>query len=179
MASTTDAACLPVARATTSYTSWSTRPASSTMARVKSRPSSRFGTAGRTWKLDPLAGTVRASAYCWTRASSSGWSSTIREATRWTMPACRSSVATTTTWAPSAPATSSYRASTAVRDDLPCPLGSIQPASRGAGRASQVAAISSRCQGRSLRLADTMAAGHSYVVGGEPCNRQLPASAPT
>jgi hypothetical protein len=75
-------------------------------------------------------------------------------------PACRSSVATTTTWAPSGPASSSYRARTAVREVLPWPRGSIQPARRGRGRRSQVAAIKDRCQGpKAQRLADTMAAG--------------------
>ena len=57
--------------------------------------------------------------YSWTRVSSSGCSSTMRAAMRNVMPACRSSEATTTTWAPSAPASSSYRPSTAVSDVLP------------------------------------------------------------
>ena len=151
MASTTDDGCLPVARETTSYTSCSTRPASSTMARVKSNPSRRLGTAGRTWNDHPRAGTVRASAYTWTRRSRSGWSSTILAACRWQRAAWRSSVATTTTPAPSSPASSSYRARTAVMEVLPRPRGSIHPANRGRGLASQVEAIRDRCQGRRRR----------------------------
>jgi hypothetical protein len=58
----------------------------------------------------------------------------MRTAIRNVSPACRSSVATTTTCAPSAPASSSYKASTAVSDVLPWPLGSIHPAMRGWGR---------------------------------------------
>jgi hypothetical protein len=137
------------------------------------QPSSRFGTAGRTWKADPRDGTVRASAYCWTRASSSSWSSTMRTAIRNVRPACRSSVATTI-WAPSGPTSSSYRASTAVRLVLSCPRGSIQPASRGWGSHPRW-----RRSGTAARAATATAYGHHGHAAPERSRwRTVPPPAP-
>jgi hypothetical protein len=103
MPTAVEAGRFPDAPRMTSHTSRPMRPNSFRMASVKSWPSSRFGTAGRVVNVAPRDGTTSWRAFVCTRRSSSGCSSTMPVAARMHSPACRSSVATTMTLAPSSP----------------------------------------------------------------------------
>jgi len=149
MPSNVDCSRLPWARATTSYTSREITPISSRIARVGSSPSRRLGSAGRHTNDAPRSGTISRSRNTCTRRDRSSDNSTIRAAAENTIPACRSSVAATTTDAPSSPSIRSKRPSAATNVDLPCPLGIIQPARRGRGYGSRTEATNSTCQPRS------------------------------
>src|SRR5215207_923127 len=108
------------------------------------------GSAGSAMNTLSVRGSRRWSAKIWTRADGSLSSSTMRLAVRKMIRACRSSEATTRTWAPSTPSPRRpYSPMAAARVLFPLPAGMATSAWRGRGSSSTPRTIS-RCQGRSF-----------------------------